>query len=115
MFRALIGWMDRDWATRRYNPVFAFGQRFVWGLPVFASLAMMGILDALGVPSDSPATLVIFALGAAGMIAIMLLSLYRCSVGYSRSDYQEKAAAEHRARVAARQAPLRRWLKRNGS
>jgi hypothetical protein len=30
MFRALIDWMDRDWASRKYNPVLAFGQRFVW-------------------------------------------------------------------------------------
>jgi hypothetical protein len=115
MFRTLIGWMDRDWASRRYNPVFAFGQRFVWGLPVFASIAAIGILDALGFPSDSPVTLLVLALGVAGMFAVMLLSLYRWAAGYSRSDIQKQAAAEHRARVVARQALLRRWFKRNGS
>jgi hypothetical protein len=115
MFRALIGWMDRDWASRKYNPVLAFGQRFVWALPVFASIAVIGILDALNFPSDSPVTLLILALGVAGMCAVMLLSLYRWAAGYSRSDFQERAAAEHRARVAARQALLRRWFKRNDS
>jgi hypothetical protein len=115
MFRALIGWMDRDWASRKYNPVFAFGQRLLWGVPLFLSIAVMGILDALGFPRDSPAVLAVFAVGAIGMFTVMLISLYRWAIGYSRSDFQERAAAEHRARVAARQAFFRRWFKWNGS
>ena len=115
MLSALIGWMDRDWASRKYNPVFAFAQRFVWGVPLFVSIAVIGSLDALGFPRDSSATLTAFALGATGMFAIMLVSLYRWASGYSRSDFQEGAAAEHRARLVARRALLRRWFKRNGS
>lgn len=115
MFRALIGWMDRDWASRKYNPVCAFGQRFLWSVPVFVSLAVTGVLDALGFPRDGLANSAVLVLGGVGMFAIVLLSLYRWAVGYGRSEFQERVAAEHRARVAARQALLRRWFKRNGS
>lgn len=115
MFRALINWMDRDWASRRYNPVFAFGQRLVWGVPVFLSLAVIGALEALGFSRDGPAVLGTLVLGAVGMFAIMLLSLYRWAAGYSRSEFQERAAAEHRVRVAGRQAFFRRLFKHNGS
>lgn len=115
MFRALIGWMNRDWASRKYNPVLAFGQRLVWGLPVFASIAVIGVLDALGFTRDGSTTLLVIVFGAAGMCAIVLVSLYRWTIGYGRSDFQERAAAEHRGRVAARQALLRRWFNRSGS
>lgn len=115
MFRALINWMDRDWANRRYNPVFAFAQRLVWGAPVFLSLAVISALEALGFAHDGPAVLAVLALGGAGMFAIMLVSLYRWAIGYSRSDFQKQAAAEHRARVAGRQAFFRRWFRPNGS
>ncbi len=115
MFRALINWMDRDWASRRYNPVFAFAQRLVWGVPVFLSLAVIAALEGLGFSHDGPVVLSVFALGGAGMFTIMLVSLYRWMDGYSRSDFQERAAGEHRKRVASRQAFLRRWLKPNGS
>lgn len=114
MFRALINWMDRDWARQRYNPVFAFGQRLVWGIPVFVSLAVIGALEALGFSRDGPAVLGTLVLGAVGMFAFMLLSLYRWAAGYSRSEFQERAAAEHRARVAGRQAFFRRLFKQNG-
>lgn len=114
MFRALIGCIDRDWARRNYNPVFAFAQRFSWSVPVFVSIAIVSILDALGYSRDSLATLLVLVLGVAGMFAIMLLSLYRWADGYSRSDFQERAATEHRARVAARRALLLSWFKRNG-
>lgn len=115
MFRALIGWMDRDWSSRKYNPVFAFGQRLIWGVPMFISLAIISLLDALGFPRDSPATLTVLALGMIGVFTVMLVSLYRWAIGYSRSDFQSRAAAEHRARVAGRQALLRRLFKRDGS
>lgn len=115
MFRALIDWMDRDWASRKYNPVFAFGQRLVWGVPVFLSLAVIGALEALGFSRDGPAVLGTLVLGVVGMFAIMLVSLYRWGAGYSRSEFQERAAAEHRARVAGRQAFFRRCFKPNGS
>jgi hypothetical protein len=115
MFRALMNWMDQDWANRRYNPVFALAQRLVWCVPVFLSLAVIGALEALGFSHDGPAVLGVLALGIAGMFAIMLVSLYRWAIGYSRSDFQTRAAAEHRARVAGRQAFFRRWLKPNGS
>ena len=115
MFPALIKWMDRDWANRRYNPAFAFAQRFVWGVPVFLSLAVIGALEALGFLHDGPAVLGVLALGFAGMFAIMLVSLYRWSIGYSRSDFQKQAAADHRGGVAGRQAFFRRWFKPNGS
>ena len=115
MFRALIDWMDRDWASREYNPVFAFGQRFVWGVPIFVSTAIIAGLDALGIPPESSVSLVVLVLGGAGMFAIMLVSLYRWATGYSRSDFQERAAEEHRARVAARSALLPRWFGRKGS
>lgn len=115
MFRALIGWMDRDWASRRYNPVFAFGQRFVWGVPWLVSIAAIGVLDALGFPRDSSVPLTVFALGAIGTFVIMLVSLYRWAIGYGRSDFQEQAAMGHQARVVARRALLRRWFKRNDS
>lgn len=87
MFRALIGWMDRDWANRKYNPVFAFAQRLLWSIPVFLSIAVIGVLEAFGVSSDSTATLVVLALGAVGTFAIMLVSLYRWATGYSRTDF----------------------------
>ncbi len=112
MFRALIGWIDRDWASRKYNPVFAFGQRFLWGVPVFVSLGVVAIMAALGAEPNGTATLVVFALGAVGMLAAMLFSIYRWMVGYSRSDFQEHAAAEQRARVATRQALVRRWFRK---
>lgn len=115
MFRALVGWMDRDWASRKYNSVFAFGQRFLWGAPVVISLAVGSALEAIGYPSDGMAILVVFALGVAGMFAIMTISLYRWAIGYSRSDFQEQAAAEHRARVSASHTWLRRLLKRKDS
>ncbi|WP_141396478.1 MULTISPECIES: hypothetical protein [Sphingomonas] len=115
MFRALIKWMDRDWASRRYNSVFAFAQRLVWGVPVFLSLAAIGALESLGFSHDGPVVLSVLALGVAGMFTIMLVSLYRWAAGYSRSDFQERAAAEHRERVSARQAFFRRWSKPNGS
>ena len=115
LFRALIAWMDRDWASRRYNPVFAFAQRLVWGVPIFLSLAVIGALEALGFSQDSTAVLGVLAVGAVGMAAIMLVSLYRWAIGYSRSEFQERAAAEHREREAKRAAFLRRWLKPNGS
>jgi len=115
MFRALINWMDRDWASRRYNPVFAFGQRLVWGVPVFLSIAVTGALEAMGFSRDGPAVLGTIVLGVIGMFAVMLVSLYRWAVGYSRSEFQERTAAEHRVRIAARQAFLRRIFKRNGS
>lgn len=75
MFRALNNWMDRDWANRRYNPMFAFAQRLVWGVPVFLSLAVIGAIEALGLSHDSPAVLAVLALGGAGMLAIMLVSI----------------------------------------
>ncbi|MBB4155289.1 hypothetical protein GGQ80_003209 [Sphingomonas jinjuensis] len=115
MLRALINWMDRDWASRRYNPVFAFAQRLVWGVPVFLSLAAVAALESLGSSHDDPLVLGVLALGGAGMFAIMLVSLYRWAAGYSRSDYQERAAAEHRERVSARQAFFRRWWNPDGS
>jgi hypothetical protein len=115
MLRALINWMDRDWASRRYNPVLAFAQRLVWCVPFLLSLAVIGALESLGFSRDGPVVLSVFALGCAGTFTIMLVSLYRWAVGYSRSDFQERAAAEHRERVAARQAFFRRWLKPNGS
>jgi hypothetical protein len=115
MFRALIGWMDRDWASRKYNPVFAFGQRLIWGVPLLLSIAVISVLDALDFSRDSSASLTVLALGATGTFAIMLVSLYRWAIGYSRSDFQHRAAAEHRARVAARRAFFKRWFKRNGS
>ena len=115
MFRALINWMDRDWVNRRYSPVFAFGQRLVWGVPVFLSLVVIGALEALGFSRNGPAVLGTLVLGAVGMFAIMLLSLYRWAAGYSRSEFQERAAAEHRARVAGRQAFFRGLFKQNGS
>ncbi|MEG3163103.1 hypothetical protein U1701_00680 [Sphingomonas sp. PB2P19] len=115
MFRALIGWMDRDWASRKYNPVFAFGQRIVWSIPFLVSIAVIGILDVLDFPRDSSASLMVIALGATGTFAVMLVSLYRWAVGYSRSDFQDRAATEHRARVAARQTFFRSWFKRNGN
>jgi hypothetical protein len=115
MLRALINWMDRDWAHRKYNPVFAFGQRLVWGVPVFLSLAVIGALEALGFSRDGPAVLGALVLGVAGTFAIMLISLYRWATGYSRSEFQERAAAEHRARSARRQASFRRLFKQNGS
>lgn len=115
MFRALIGWMDRDWASRKYNPVFAFGQRFVWGIPLLVSIGVISVLDALGFSRDSSAPLTVLALGATGTFAIMLVSLYRWAVGYGRSDFQERAAAEHRARAEERRPLLRGWFKRNGS
>ena len=107
--------MDRDWASRRYNPVFAFAQRLVWGVPIFLSLAVIGALEALGFSRDGPAVLGVLALGVAGMFAIMLVSLYRWAIGYSRSEFQERAAAEHRERVAGRQEFFRRWFKPNDS
>ncbi|MGA1797337.1 hypothetical protein VH567_00980 [Sphingomonas sp. 4RDLI-65] len=113
MFLALIDWIDRDWASRKYNPVFAFGQRFVWGVPVFISIAIGIALEALGYPSDGTAILVVVVLGAAGMFSIMLISLYRWAVGYSRSDFQERAAAEHRAQLLARHRRLRQLFNRN--
>ena len=115
MFRALIKWMDRDWAIRRYNPVFALGQRLLWGVPVFVSLAVIAALEASGFSRNGPVTLVALALGMTGTFAVMLISLYRWAIGYSRSDFQERAAAEHRARVAGRQRFFRRWFKPNGS
>ncbi len=63
MFRALVNWMNRDWANRRYNPVFAFAQRFAWGAPVFLSLAVIGALEVLGFAHDGPAVLAVLALG----------------------------------------------------
>lgn len=115
MFRALIGWMDRDWASRKYNSVFAFGQRFFWGLPLFVSIAVTGVLDALGYSRDGLANLAVIILGVVGSFAIMFVSLYRWAVGYGRTESHERAAAEHRTRVTARQALLRRRFKRNGS
>ncbi|MET3439119.1 hypothetical protein [Sphingomonas sp. 1185] len=115
MFRALINWMDRDWTSRRYNPVFAFAQRLVWGVPVFLSLAVISALEALGFSRDGPVALGVFALGGAAMFAMMLVSLYRWAVGYSSSQFQEQAAAERRERVAGRQAFFRRWFKPHGS
>lgn len=115
MFRALINWMDRDWANRRYNPVFAFAQRLVWGVPVFLSLAVISALESLGFSHDGPVVFGVLALGVAGMFTIMLVSLYRWMAGYSCSNFQERAAEEHRKRVSARQAFFRRWLKPNGS
>lgn len=113
MFRALIAWMDRDWARRNYNSLFAYRQRLVWCAPLFVSIAVISLLDAFGFSRDSSAALTVFALGATGMFAIMLVSLYRWAIGYSRSDFQEQAAAKHRARVAARHAFIRRWFRRN--
>ena len=115
MFRALIGWMDRDWADRKYNPVFAFAQRLVWGVPLLVSIAAVGLLDVLGFPLDSVATPTALALGATGTVVIMLIALYRWAIGYSRSDFQKRAAAEHRAGASARKSLLTRWLERDGS
>lgn len=114
MFRALINWMDRDWANRRYNPVFAFAQRLVWGVPVFLSLAVIGALEALSFSHADPAVVTVLTLGCVGMFAIMLVSLYRWAIGYSRSDFQKQVAAEHRAKVARRPTYFRRWFKPNG-
>jgi hypothetical protein len=115
MLRALINWMDRDWASRRHNPVFAFGQRLVWGVPVFLSLAVIGALEAMGLSRNGPAVIGTVVLGVVGMFAILLVSLYRWAAGYSRSEFQERAAAEHRVRVARRQAFFRRLFKQSGS
>jgi hypothetical protein len=112
MFRALTAWIDRDWASRKYNPLFAFGQRLLCFVPVFVSLGVIAIMKALGAEPNGTATLVVLALGAVAMLAVMLVSIYRWMVRYSRSDFQEHAAAEHRARVAARQALIRRWFRK---
>jgi hypothetical protein len=82
---------------------------------MFVSIAVVGVLDAFGYPRGSTAPLVVVALGGAGTFAIMLVSLYRWSIGYSRSDFQEQAAAEHREHATARRGLLRRLFKRNDS
>ena len=63
MFRALINWMDRDWTSRRYNPVFAFAQRLVWGVPGFLSLAGISALEALGYLLDGTVALGVYVTG----------------------------------------------------
>lgn len=110
MFRAIMSWIDRDLASRKYSPVFSFGQRLLWSLPVFLSLAAISVMEALGAEPGGTATLVVFILGGIGMVAAMLVSIYRWMAGYSRTAFQEEAAADHRARVAATQAQLRQWL-----
>lgn len=115
MFRLLVGWMDRDWASRQYNPVFAFTQRLVWGVPVLVSIAAVGLLDALGYARDSEATLVTVGLGIVGSFALMMLSSYRWAKGYTRSDFQEQAAIERQSRLASRQGIFRRLFKRASS
>lgn len=81
MFHALINWMDRDWESRRYNPVFAFAQRLVRLVPVLLSLAVIAVLKCLGFSHDGPVAVSVFALGMAGTFTIMLVSLYRWMAG----------------------------------
>lgn len=66
--------MDRDWASRKYIPISAFRQRSIWGVSMLVSIAVIDVLDGLGYPRDSAATLTVFAIGGTGMFTIIIVS-----------------------------------------
>lgn len=113
--KSIIRWMDRDWAARRYNPVFAFAQRFVWGVPFMLSIALIGILEIIGLPSNGPISTIILVLGGVGMFVVMLVSMYRWAKGYGQTSFQERQANTHRDKVSERSASIRNWIWPNGN
>ncbi len=99
--KRLVLWLDRYWERRSYNPVFAFAERLLVGAPLLIALLLMGVLEALGVSLDAPIITAILIVGVLGMFGMMGLSLYRWMTGYSRSEWQDKQAKQHRAKVEA--------------
>ena len=104
MFRGLIAWMDRDWARQDYNVTFRSWQRVLLVLPVLVSLILADMLEVFGLPSNGAVGLTIFAFGVVTSLVVTAVSLYRWAMGYGRSDYQERKAAELKAALAARRA-----------
>lgn len=91
--KSLAGWIDKDWQRLRFNPTFAFAQRFLWCVPMLV-IGLVGYLagakpgDALydwGLPIGMVLSLLLFG-----------LSMYRWLKGYSRSDWQEAQARRMR-------------------
>lgn len=93
LFKALSLWMDRDWEQRSYNPVFAFGQRLLWCVPILI-IAIVGHL--LGAQPGN--VLYDWGLPAGIALSLMLMgwSSYRWLSGYSRTDWQQQQARKQR-------------------
>lgn len=112
MLRGSVRWVDRDWAARRYNATAAVGQRVIWIAPLLLSVAAIDVLDC---PPQSAGAATILVIGGIGTLAVMLFSLYRWAVGYSRPEFHEEAAAKRRAKEAARAQRLKSSLEQDGS
>lgn len=93
MVRYLRKWIDRDWERRDYNPVFAFIQRLLWGLPLAVIGAVGWMFDAG--PGD-PLYDWGLPIGAALSLALVAYSSYRWFVGYGRTGWQEEQARRRR-------------------
>lgn len=102
LFKSLLRWMDKDWEARDYNPVHAYAQRLIWTAPFLAALLLVALFESIGFQRDSPVIVGSLILGSAGMFLMLGVSLYRWMAGYSRSDWQDRKAKEHRADIAAR-------------
>ncbi|QUT05246.1 hypothetical protein KFK14_19960 [Sphingobium phenoxybenzoativorans] len=91
--KAFSAWLDRDWTRRGYNPIFAFGQRLIWCVPVLA-IGLVGYLFGAE-PGD---VLYDWGLPVGMALSLMLMgwSGYRWFSGYSRTDWQEKQARKRR-------------------
>ncbi|WP_041390598.1 hypothetical protein [Sphingobium chlorophenolicum] len=93
LIKAFSAWIDRDWERRSFNPVFAFGQRFIWCVPIL----VIGVVGHLfnAEPGD-----VLYDWGLPVGMALSLIlmgwSCYRWFSGYSRTDWQKKQASKHR-------------------
>ena len=93
LLRSLIRWIDKDWETLRFNPVFAFAQRFLWCVPIIV-IGFVGYL-AGAKPGDF---LYDWGLPFSMVLSLLLfgVSMYRWLRGYSRSDWQEAQAKRRR-------------------
>lgn len=84
-------WIDRDWERRSYNPIFAFGQRLIWCVPILVIGVIGHLLGAR--PGD-----ILYdwglPIGMALSVLLMGFSGYRWYSGYSRTGWQEKQARQ---------------------
>jgi len=87
LFKAISTWIDRDWQRRSFNPVFAFGQRLPWCIPILV-IGLVGYLFGAE-PGD---ILYDWGLLVGMSLSLMLMawSFYRWFSGYGRTDWQEK-------------------------
>jgi cytochrome c-type biogenesis protein CcmH/NrfF len=91
--KVFSAWLDRDWERRSYNPIFAFGQRLIWCIPIVA-IGLAGHL--VGAKQGD----VLYDWGLPiGMVLSMILMIWsaiRWLSGYSRTDWQEKQSSKQR-------------------